>query len=143
MTAMIEALSFLGPHGPVARDVESCVFVDSKYASGVCLGTIQARTHVQLALACLLPRRALVNVSSITCGISFWNCSVSSRQAACLFFSSKKSNWAKLHSLVILPLIYFATGKVLMILHDATMGTIAHGVFLVVRHHCHPCPSTC
>ena len=25
MTAMIEALAFLGPHGPVARDVESCV----------------------------------------------------------------------------------------------------------------------
>ena len=27
MTAMIEALSFLGPHGPVARDVESCIFM--------------------------------------------------------------------------------------------------------------------
>ena len=51
MTAMIEALSFLGPHGPVGRDVESCIFDDSKHA-GVCLGTIQARTHVQLALAC-------------------------------------------------------------------------------------------
>ena len=25
MTAMIEALSFLGPHGPVARGVESCI----------------------------------------------------------------------------------------------------------------------
>ena len=25
---------------------------DSKHAAGVCLGTIQARTHVQLALAC-------------------------------------------------------------------------------------------
>ena len=24
MIAMIEALSFLGPHGPVAQDVESC-----------------------------------------------------------------------------------------------------------------------
>ena len=52
MTAMIEALSFLGPHGPVARDVVSCFFYDSKHAAGVCLGTIQARTHVQLALAC-------------------------------------------------------------------------------------------
>ena len=52
MTAMVEALSFLGPHGPVARDEESCVFYDSKHAAGVCLGTIQARTHVQLALAC-------------------------------------------------------------------------------------------
>ena len=28
------------------------VFFDSKHAAGSCLGTIQARTHVQLALAC-------------------------------------------------------------------------------------------
>ena len=26
MTAMIEALSFLGPQGPVARDEQSCIF---------------------------------------------------------------------------------------------------------------------
>ena len=52
MTAMIEALSFLGPRAPVARDKDSCVYYDSKYAAGVCLGTIQARTDVQLALAC-------------------------------------------------------------------------------------------
>ena len=52
MTAMIEALSFLGPHGPVARDEQSCIRYDSQHAVGVCLGTIQARTHVQLALAC-------------------------------------------------------------------------------------------
>ena len=52
MTAMIEALSFLGPHGPVARDEQSCIFCDSMHAAGICLGTIQARTHVQLALAC-------------------------------------------------------------------------------------------
>ena len=52
MTAMIEALSFLGPHGPVARDEQSCIFYDSQHAAGVCLGTMQARTHVQLALAC-------------------------------------------------------------------------------------------
>ena len=52
MTAIIEALSFLGPHGPVARDEQSCNFCDYQLAAGVCLGTIQARTHVQLALAC-------------------------------------------------------------------------------------------
>ena len=52
MTAMIEALSFLGPHGPVARDKQSCIYYDSQHAAGVCLGTIQARTPVQLALAC-------------------------------------------------------------------------------------------
>ena len=49
---MIEALSFLGPHGPVARDEQSCIYYDSLHAAGLCLGTIQARTHVQLALAC-------------------------------------------------------------------------------------------
>ena len=52
MTAMVEALSFLGPRGPVARDTNSCFYNDSKHAAGVCLGTIQARTRVQLALAC-------------------------------------------------------------------------------------------
>ena len=51
MTAMIEALSFLGPHGPVARDEQSCIYYDSLHAAGLCLVTIQARTHVQLALA--------------------------------------------------------------------------------------------
>ena len=52
ITAMIEALSFLGPHGPVARHEQSCIYCDSQHAAGVCMGTIQARTHVQLALAC-------------------------------------------------------------------------------------------
>ena len=52
MTAMVEALSFLGPRGPVARDEQSCIFYDTQHAAGVCLGTIQARSHVQLALAC-------------------------------------------------------------------------------------------
>ena len=52
MSAMIEALSFIGPHGPVACDASSCILYDSKHVAGVCLGTIQARTHVQLALAC-------------------------------------------------------------------------------------------
>ena len=52
MSAMIEALFFLGPLGPAARDANSCICYDSKHAAGVCWGTIQARTHVQLALAC-------------------------------------------------------------------------------------------
>ena len=51
MSALIEALFFLGLHGPVARDANSCIFHDSKHAADVCLGMIQARTHVQLALA--------------------------------------------------------------------------------------------
>ena len=51
MTAMFEALSFLGPRGPVTLDEQSCIYYDSMHAAGICLGTIQARTHVQLALA--------------------------------------------------------------------------------------------
>ena len=52
MTAMIAALSFFGPDGPLARDEHSCYNNESKHAAGVCLGTIRARTHVQLARAC-------------------------------------------------------------------------------------------
>ena len=52
MTAVVEALTFLGPRGPVARDANSCIYFDSKHAAGVCLGTIPARAQVQLALAC-------------------------------------------------------------------------------------------
>ena len=37
---------------PVARDAHACVFYDSKHAAGVCLGTILARTHVQLGFSC-------------------------------------------------------------------------------------------
>ena len=52
MTAMIEALSLLGPHGPIARATHSLFFDDSKHAAGAYLGTILARTHVQLRLYC-------------------------------------------------------------------------------------------
>ena len=51
MTAMIEALSFLCPHGPVVRDEQSCIYYDSLHAAGLCLGTIQARKHVQVHLS--------------------------------------------------------------------------------------------
>ena len=49
MTAMVEALSFLGLHGLVARAANPCVFFYSKHAAGVFLGTNLARTHVQPA----------------------------------------------------------------------------------------------
>ena len=52
MTAMIDALSFLGPRGPVTHDEHSRIYFYSMHAAGICLGTIQARTHVQLGLAC-------------------------------------------------------------------------------------------
>ena len=51
-TAMIEALSFLGPHGTVTYDELSRIYYDSMHAACICLGTVQARTQVQLALAC-------------------------------------------------------------------------------------------
>ena len=35
MTAMIEALSFLGPRGPVTRDEQSCIYYDSMHAAGI------------------------------------------------------------------------------------------------------------
>ena len=59
MSAMVEARSFLGPHGLVARDANACVFYDFKQAAGVCFGTIQARAHIQLSLAC---QQSLVKV---------------------------------------------------------------------------------
>ena len=46
ISAIVEALSFLGP---AARSPETH---NSKHAAGVCLGTIHARTHVQLGLSC-------------------------------------------------------------------------------------------
>ena len=52
MAAMIEALFFLGRRGPVHHDEQSCICYDSMHAAGICLGTVQARTHVQLAFAC-------------------------------------------------------------------------------------------
>ena len=52
MTTMLEALSFFGPCDLVARDANLCIYCDPKHAAGVCLRTIQASTHVQLALAC-------------------------------------------------------------------------------------------
>ena len=38
MIAMIEALSFLGPHGPVAWDEQSCIYFDYLHAAGLLLG---------------------------------------------------------------------------------------------------------
>ena len=51
MTAVIAALYRLGPRGSVARHEEASIFCDSKLAAGICLGTLQVRTHVQCALA--------------------------------------------------------------------------------------------
>ena len=49
---MFEALSFFGLRGPVTHDEQSCIYHDSTHAAAFCLGTVQVRTHVQLAPAC-------------------------------------------------------------------------------------------
>ena len=51
-TVMIEALAVLGLYGPVARKGQSCIDDESLHAARICLSTIQARTHVQVVLAC-------------------------------------------------------------------------------------------
>ena len=72
MSGIIEALSFSRARGPVARDACSCVFYDSQHAAGVCLGTIHARTHVQLGLSCqqlllkVQRRLRFTNTSTVT-----------------------------------------------------------------------------
>ena len=50
MSALVDVFSFLGPHGPVARDAHSCVFYDSEHAAGFCVGTIHARTRTAWTL---------------------------------------------------------------------------------------------
>ena len=52
LSSIVEALSFLGPHGPVVRDSRSCMFHDSRHAASICLGTVQSRASVHLGLAC-------------------------------------------------------------------------------------------
>ena len=51
ITAMIVAFSFFGSRSPVTPGEQNSDFFDSMHAAGICLGTIQARTHVQLTLA--------------------------------------------------------------------------------------------
>ena len=77
MTAMTEAFSFLDPHGPVSLDEQSCIYYDSMHAAGICAGTIQARTHVQLALACQqsvihAQRRLRLTMRHVYCHSEIW-----------------------------------------------------------------------
>ena len=46
MTAMIEALSCLGPHGPAARDEQSCIITT------LCMLLVFARALSKLVLMC-------------------------------------------------------------------------------------------
>ena len=103
------------------------------------LFTLQERQR-KAQLRQFLPRRALVKISRTTCGILSWNCSVTSRLAAYLYFSSKKPTWPKLHSLVILLLTSSATRKVhtIQLLHWAPLPKETCLLFLT-WHHCHGC----
>ena len=47
LSSIIEAFSFFGPNGPVARDSQACIFYDSRHAS-ICLGTVHSRANVPL-----------------------------------------------------------------------------------------------
>ena len=49
-SSIIEALSFLGPSGPLARDSQACIFYDSRHAASICLGIVQSRANVPLRL---------------------------------------------------------------------------------------------
>ena len=48
LSSITEALSPLGPNGPVARNSQAPIFCDSKLAAGICLRTIQSRANVPL-----------------------------------------------------------------------------------------------
>ena len=71
---------------------------------------------------------SLTILSHTTCGLLCWSCFSSSRLAAFSHPSLLKMTWPRSHSLVTLLLIYSVTKSVRMILHDASSGTIAHGV---------------
>ena len=40
MTAMIEALSFLGSRSPVTRDEQSCIYYDSMHAASASMSSL-------------------------------------------------------------------------------------------------------
>ena len=50
LSSAIDALSFLRPTSPVARDSHACIFNDSKHAAKICMGMIQSRTNVLVGL---------------------------------------------------------------------------------------------
>ena len=52
LSSIIEAFSFLGPNGPVARDSHAFFFYNSRHATSICLGTVQSRANVASELTC-------------------------------------------------------------------------------------------
>ena len=70
-------------------------------------------------------------MSHTICGIFCWSCCFTSRLAAFSKLLLMKLTWPGSHTLVTLLLIYSATKKARMILHDATLGTFVRGVYLL------------
>ena len=60
---------------------------------------------------------------------SYWSCYFTSRLAAFSNPLSMKLTWLRSHSLVMLLLTYSATNKVVTILQNASLGTIASGKY--------------
>ena len=85
-----------------------------------------------------LPYRVSTTSPNTTWGILCWTCFSSSRLMVGSPPASWKSTWPRSHCLVIFLLIYSVTRKACMILHDASSGTVVHGVSLILWHHCHP-----
>ena len=69
--------------------------------------------HWQALLRLFVPRRALVNISRITCGIPFWNCSFSSTQAAYFVLHIEEIDLAKIALSCHFSLIYSAISLVI------------------------------
>ena len=72
---------------------------------------------------CLYRTEFLTTISHTTCGILCENCFSSSRLAAFSHPLLLKLTWPRSHCLVTLLLIYSATKKVRLILHDVSSGT--------------------
>ena len=68
----------------------------------------------------------------------YWNCFSSCRRMVLSLPILWKSTRPRSHSLVTLLLIYSATKKVRLILHNAPLYIIVHGAYFILEwHHCH------
>ena len=130
----VGALFLIGSSMPFTHGLHRMLFALSPFpraqpSTEPCC-TLRVPREAQLRVSLRL--RVLVKVSHTTCGILCWSCYFTRRLVALSNRLLMKLTWLSSHSLVILPLIYFATRKVFTILHDATLGTIARGVCSIV-----------
>ena len=76
--------------------VSSVILLSGFFFPRIHFALQESQWKAQLRL--FLRRRASIEFSRTTCGILSWNCSFTSRRAAYLFFTSKKTTWSELHS---------------------------------------------